>query len=119
MITGKLYDRLKFLAQILLPALGTFYFTLAQIWGLAAGEEVLGTIVAFDLFLGAILGISQMAYAKQVDSGGTVLVAPNGKTAFQLDGIDVDNIGDKKEVRFVVKEMPMGGPGEDEQGTPG
>ena len=64
MITGKLYDRLKWLAQIGLPALGTLYFTLAQIWGLPAAEEVSGTILAVDTFLGVLLGVSQSQFSK-------------------------------------------------------
>jgi hypothetical protein len=58
MITGKLYNNLKFLAQIVLPALATLYVTLAGLWGLPATEAVVGTIVAFDTFLGVLLQIS-------------------------------------------------------------
>jgi Putative phage holin Dp-1 len=61
-IGSSLYDRLKFLAQIGLPALGTLYFTLASIWGLPAAEQVVGTIVAVDVFLGVILQISSATY---------------------------------------------------------
>jgi hypothetical protein len=62
MITGKLYDRLKWLAQIGLPALGALYFGLSQIWGLPSGEEVVGSIVVVDTFLGALLGVSQKKF---------------------------------------------------------
>lgn len=65
MMKNKTYDVLKWIAQILLPALGTLYFALAQIWGLPYGEEVVGTITAIDAFLGAILGISSAAYKKR------------------------------------------------------
>lgn len=51
MITGKLYDYTKFAAQIVLPAVGTLYFALAQIWGLPAGAQIVGTITAIDAFL--------------------------------------------------------------------
>lgn len=63
-MSNKTYDILKFVAQILLPALGTLYFALASIWGLPKGEEVVGTIVALDTFLGALLGISTSNYNK-------------------------------------------------------
>lgn len=56
------YDILKFIAQVVLPAVGTLYFTLSQIWGLPYGEEIVGTITAIDLFLGALLGISSKNY---------------------------------------------------------
>lgn len=57
-MSSKVYDVLKFIAQILLPAIGTLYFALASIWGLPYAEQVVGTITAIDTFLGVILGIS-------------------------------------------------------------
>lgn len=66
-MSNKTYDFLKFIAQILLPALGTLYFALASIWGLPYGEEIVGTITAVDAFLGAILGISTVKYNKGIE----------------------------------------------------
>ena len=63
-ISNKVYDVLKWVAQYLLPALGTLYFALSTIWGFPYGEQVVGTITAIDAFLGAILGISSAAYHK-------------------------------------------------------
>lgn len=63
---NKLYDILKFVAQIALPAVATLYFALATIWGLPFGEEVIGTITAIDLFLGSLLGLSSIQYNKGV-----------------------------------------------------
>jgi hypothetical protein len=60
-----MYDVLKWIAQILLPALGTLYFGLAKIWNLPYSEEIVGTITAVDLFLGALLGISTIEYNKR------------------------------------------------------
>lgn len=59
---NKTYDVLKFVAQILLPAAGTLYFSLASIWGFPYGEEIVGTITAVDTFLGVCLGISSASY---------------------------------------------------------
>ncbi len=64
-ISNKLYDVLKFIAQIVLPALGTFYFAIASIWGLPYAEQIVGTITAVDALLGALLGISTMQYKKE------------------------------------------------------
>jgi hypothetical protein len=61
------YDWLKWVAQIFLPACGTLYFALAQIWGLPYAEQVVGTITAIDAFLGALLGISTHYYNKEVN----------------------------------------------------
>ena len=64
MLSNKVYDILKWIAQYFLPAVGTLYFALAGIWGLPFGEEVVGTITAVDTFLGVLLGISSMQYNK-------------------------------------------------------
>ena len=64
-LTNRVYDVLKFIAQILLPALGTLYFALAKIWGFPYAAEVVGTISAVDAFLGALLGISSAQYNKE------------------------------------------------------
>lgn len=68
-LSSKVYDTLKFLAQIVLPALGTLYFALAGIWGFPYGEQVVGTIMAVDTFLGAILGISSANYNRENENG--------------------------------------------------
>lgn len=61
---NRVFDVLKFIAQIGLPAAGTLYFALSQIWGLPYGEQVVGTITAVDVFLGAVLGVSTAQYKK-------------------------------------------------------
>ena len=66
-MSNKAYDVLKFIAQILLPALATLYFGLAQLWNLPYAEAVIGTISIVDAFLGTILGISTYNYNKLED----------------------------------------------------
>ena len=66
-MSNKVYDVLKFIAQILLPALGTLYFALAKIWGFPYAAEIVGTISAVDAFLGALLGISTAKYHKETE----------------------------------------------------
>ena len=61
-MNNKIYDILKWIALIVLPAIGTLYFALAGIWHFPYGEEIVGTITAVDTFLGAILGISNISY---------------------------------------------------------
>lgn len=64
---NKTYDRLKWIAQILLPAIATLYFAIAKIWNLPYAEEIVGTITAVDTFLGVLLGISTSKY-KEADN---------------------------------------------------
>jgi imidazoleglycerol phosphate synthase glutamine amidotransferase subunit HisH len=64
-MSNKTYDIIKAIAQIILPAAGTLYSALAGIWGLPYAEQIVGTIIAVDTFLGIILGISTANYNKQ------------------------------------------------------
>ena len=61
-MSNRVYDILKWIALIFLPAVGTLYFALASIWGLPFAEQIVGTVTAFDTFRGVILGISSMRY---------------------------------------------------------
>ena len=69
-MSNELYDKLKFVVQIVLPACGTLYFALAGIWGLPYGEQVVGTIAAVATFLGVVLKISTVQYNKRQDEDG-------------------------------------------------
>ncbi len=62
LFSNRVYDVLKFVAMVLLPALGTLYYTIAATTNLPYGEEVVGVIVAVDTFLGVVLGISTQKY---------------------------------------------------------
>jgi hypothetical protein len=66
-MSNKTYDILKFIAQIVLPALATFYFAIASIWNLPYAEQIVGTIAAVDTLLGALLGISTSRYNKELN----------------------------------------------------
>jgi hypothetical protein len=59
-----MYDVLKSIAMVCLPAVATLYFALAGIWGFPYAEEIVGTITAVDTFLGVLLGISSAKYNK-------------------------------------------------------
>lgn len=69
-MSNKIYDILKYIAQIGLPAVSALYFALSQIWGLPYGEQIVGTIAAIDTFLGALLCISSAKYNKGVEADG-------------------------------------------------
>ena len=61
-MSNKVYDVLKYIAQIVIPAVSTLYFALAGIWGLPYGEQIVGTLAAVDAFLGAGLKLSSNKY---------------------------------------------------------
>lgn len=64
-MSNKVYDILKYIAQIVLPAIGALYFALAKIWGFPYAAEIVGTISAVDAFMGALLKISTDQYNKE------------------------------------------------------
>ena len=68
-MSNETYDFLKFIAQIVLPAIGTLYFALAGIWGLPYGEQIVGTLAAIDAFMGAVLKISTDQYNSEHKGG--------------------------------------------------
>ena len=63
-MNNKIYDTLKYICQIALPAIGGLYFALAQIWQLPYAEQIVGTISAITACLGILLGISTYQYKK-------------------------------------------------------
>lgn len=66
-MSNRTYDILKYIAQVVLPAIGTLYFALASIWGFPYAEQIVGTITAVDAFLGVLLKISSDHYYGSID----------------------------------------------------
>lgn len=101
-LNNKTYDTLKWIAQILLPAITTLWIALAKIWGFPYAAEIGGTLSAIDLALGAILGISSSNY--QGDGKITVNETDPTKDVYTLeyDG-DINEIANKDSVTFKVK----------------
>lgn len=100
------YDRTKFVAQILLPALGSLYFGLAGIWNLPYAQQIVGTVVVLDTFLGIILGISTNSYNKSEEKySGVIEVKEDDDKVRYLAGIreGVDDLVDKGEATFKVE----------------
>lgn len=63
-MSNKTYDVLKWIAMVVLPAIATLYAALSGIWGFPYGEQIVGTIVAVETFLGAVLQITNAQYKK-------------------------------------------------------
>ncbi len=63
---SKTYDTLKWISTVVLPALATLVLAIGQIWNVTAWTVPIGaTIAAVATFMGAVLGISSIQYAKQ------------------------------------------------------
>ena len=107
LFSESVYTKLKFLAQILLPALGTLYFTIAGIWSLPKAESVVGTIMAVDAFLGLLLGISSKTYTNSgMQFDGTMVVKndPQEGLSMRVAKYDPLSLIEKDQLVFQVKQ---------------
>lgn len=106
MINKKLYDILKFIAQIALPALGTLYFTIGGIWGIPYSAEVVKTIMAIDAALGVLLGLSTASYNRSdAKYAGKMVVSDKaeGGKLYSLElNDDPEPLAERNEVLFKV-----------------
>lgn len=68
-MSNKVYDVLKWIALIAMPALATLIQTVFSIWGIPYGEPISYTIVALDTFLGICLGVSTSSYNRGLAEG--------------------------------------------------
>lgn len=76
MLNSKVYDVLKQVALVWLPALATLYFAIAGIWHLPDADQVVGSITALDTFLGVVVHVSNSNYEPPTD--GNMVVDPEG-----------------------------------------
>lgn len=109
-LSNRVYDAIKFLTLILLPALATLYFAVAQIWGLPKAEEVVGTIAAISAFLGVLTRVSTSAYLKSpspYDGDMIVIPKPDGGKTFSMDlNSDPEDLDKKTTVTFRMVQQP-------------
>lgn len=100
------YDRIKWFALILLPALGALYFGLGQIWHFPKVEEVVGSVTVIEVFLGTILGISNQAYKASGAAYDGSIEVEDGMDGTKLFSLNLDSdpneLDKKSQVTFKV-----------------
>jgi hypothetical protein len=100
------YEFLKKFVQIVLPALGLLYFTLAQLWNLPHVEAVMGTISAVATFLGVCLGLSTKEYARtELKYDGVVVIESDedrGTSTLNLSNVSQKALETKDEILLRV-----------------
>lgn len=106
LLTNRSYDILKSIAQLWLPGLGALYAALAVLWGLPYGFEVVGTITALDVFLGGLLGLSNIKYnAGDAQYDGAIIMDDSDPETDRWS-LEVDNLDDlpaKNSISLVVR----------------
>lgn len=106
LLGDKIYEKMKFVVQIVFPALSTFYFTLGGVWDLPSVEQVIGTLAALATFFGVILGLSTKTY-KESDAkfAGSIVIGQGegGRKLYSLElNGDPEDLDQKKEVIFKI-----------------
>jgi hypothetical protein len=105
-LNDKVYNILKYVALVLLPAVASLYFAISEVWELPHGPEVMATITTIDTFLGVVLGISTGRYnQKELAYDGAILVEEDDeRKLFSLElSSEPDQLDQKDEVRLKVK----------------
>lgn len=107
------YNLVKKSATIILPALATLYFALAQLWHFPEPEKVVATITAVNTFLGVLVQISKKSYyASGQQYAGEIQVTESGGkkiASLVVDG-DPEDILNMSEATFRIQdtgENPM------------
>lgn len=118
-LNNKIYDVLKQIALIYLPAAGTLYVALALIWHFPDADAISKSVVAVDTFLGVILGISSVSYNKsdtKYDGALSLEDHPDGEgTAIRMTNLDANAVLTKPAITLkinnnatkVVDETPL------------
>ena len=104
---SQLYDRLKLAVLIILPALGSLYFGLSQIWGFPAGEAVVGTISLISVAFGTIVDQASSRF-KQSGADGQLVVNedPNAEEPYSLElNQNLLELAEKDQIMFGVKRI--------------
>lgn len=101
-VNNKVYDIMKWIVTIIIPAIITLYSSLASIWGMPYSEQIIATLAAIDIFLGVIMKISSKEYNKNLDGVLYIDKTSDEETSKYLFSIDDLDDVDKKD-HIVVK----------------
>lgn len=113
-LNNKIYDAMKWVTMIVLPATSSAYYGLAGIWGLPYPEQVSGTLAITATFFGIVLGLSTSAYNKSDQKFNGVFdvdtVSNPEKDIYSLNVNDeFENLAKLKQItlKVQVRENPL------------
>jgi Putative phage holin Dp-1 len=103
-MNAKMLNYLRLAAQYWIPALGTLVFTLGSIWDWTFTENLVGSIMAFDTFLGVLLGFQTRGTAQPGYDGQLVINTTNPiKDVYTVDlGETLAKLPDKDSVTLRI-----------------
>jgi len=110
LLNDKVYNVLKHVAAIGLPAAAALYYALAQIWHFSHPGQIMATISAVNTFIGIVVGVSNIQYNNsdsKYDGDLQVVDSSDKKKTFALAfNEDPQNLDQLDEVRLKVKPAP-------------
>jgi Putative phage holin Dp-1 len=103
-MNAKMINYLRLAAQYWIPALGTLIFTLGSIWDWSFTENLVGSVMAFDTFLGVLLGFQTRGTAQSGYDGQLIINTTNPvKDVYTVDlGETLAALPDKQSVTLRV-----------------
>jgi hypothetical protein len=102
-LSNKVYGFLKAFTLIVLPAAGTFYFTMAATWHLPHQQDVVGSIAALTTFLGTVLHISSATYKPPTDGNLVIDKSHPDKDVYSLElSTAVEELAGKSQITLGV-----------------
>lgn len=84
-ISNKMYDMLSNTVKLVLPALGTLYFTIASVWGFPYGDQVVGSLAAIATFLGVVLTVAKRGWSDVMDGSIVVNQTDPDKDVYSIE----------------------------------
>lgn len=105
-LSDNVYNKLKFVSLVLLPAVSTLYFTMSNVWGFGNTEKVIGTIAALDAFIGIFLGISTKLYNASDSKYDGIITIEDRETGAKMYSLELHShpseLDNKSSVIFKV-----------------
>lgn len=96
-MSNKVYDVLKWVALVMLDAVGLFYQTIAEIWSLPYGDNVLKTCVALSVLIGTLIGVSGTQYNRADNESRGYEAYREMVEADDFIGEDFEEVGEDNE----------------------
>ena len=103
-MSNKVYDFLNVMVRYILPAAGTAYFGLSDIWNLPNALEVVGTISVLCTFLGVIIAFARKGW--KTDDELVIDARDPDAMAFGFEsGLAIENLKDGQTLSLNVKKI--------------